>query len=285
MTQNGLLLFATVKSARIVAALVLAAFTSSANAHDTWFEIRAATMPGTLIMSLGTGNLFPVQEFPVDAGHLREHGCRQSGQAMALKAFTKASASLLLSARPASASSVTCWSELNPFEIELEPDKISIYFDEIKATPLLRERWASMQARGLRWRERYVKSARVEIAASADGMNPPLRATPAPMTMDVLLLSGLQRVRTGEPLVIQVLRDGIPLPDFSIELRGVTTAQAQWFKTDAQGRASTRAPSSGKYLWRGTDLRLSAANPEVWDSRFVTLAFEVYAAASVTSLK
>lgn len=142
-----------------------------------------------------------------------------------------------------------------------------------------------MQARGLRWRERYVKSARVEIAASADGMAPALQATPAPMTMDVLLLSGLQRVRAGEPLVIQVLRDGIPLPDFSIELRGVTPGQAQWFKTDARGRASTSAPSSGKYIWRGTDLRLSATDPEVWDSRFVTLAFEVHAAASVPPLK
>jgi hypothetical protein len=103
--------------------------------------------------------------------------------------------------------------------------------------------------------------------------------------MDVLLLSGLQRVRPGEPLDIQVLRDGLALPDFPIELRGMAPGLAQWFKTDAQGRVSTRAPSAGKWLWRGTDLRVSASDPEVWDSRFVTLAFEVHAPAVVSSLE
>ena len=278
MTHHRLLRFATFRSTRNAVAFMLAAFTACAHAHDTWFAIRAATLPGTLVMALGTGNLFPVQEFPVDAGHLREHGCRQSGQAVALKAFADTSASLLLSARPANAGSVTCWSELTSFEIELEPDKIDIYLDEIKASPLLRQRWASMQARGLRWRERYVKSARVEIAASVDAMAPTpaaTPATPAPMTMDVLLLSGLQPIRAGEPLAIQVLRDGVPLSGFAIELRGEAPGQTRWFETDAHGRAFTRAPSAGSWIWRGTDLRVSATDPGVWESRFVTLAFEV----------
>jgi hypothetical protein len=83
------------------------------------------------------------------------------------------------------------------------------------------------------------------------------------MTMNVLLLSGLHRLRTGEPLVIQVLRDGVPLPYFPIELLGAAPGQAHWFKTDAQGRTSTRAPSPGQWVWRGTDLRLSEPDREV----------------------
>lgn len=285
MTRHRWLPVAACGPARNAAVLVMAHLALSANAHDTWFAIRAANLPGTVVMALGTGNQFPVQEFAIDAGHLQERGCRQAGVSIALKAIAKAPASLLLSATTTGAAPATCWSQLIPFEIELAPDKVDLYLDEIKASTALRERWAAMQARGLPWRERYVKSARVEIAASVDGTAPALPATPAPMTMDVLLTSGLQRSRTGDPLAIQVLRDGVPLPGFSIELRGTVPGTARWFRTDAQGRVSTRAPPPGRWVWRGTDLRPSASDPDTWDSCFVTLAFEVHAAAAVSTLK
>ena len=48
-----------------------------------------------------------------------------------------------------------------------------------------------------------------------------------------------------------------------------------WLQTDAQGRVRAQAPSPGRWVLRGTDLRLSATRPDAWESRFVTLAFEV----------
>ena len=35
-------------------------------------------------------------------------------------------------------------------------------------------------------------------------------------------------------------------------------------------------PLAAKWMLRGTDLRLSTSNPDFWDSRFVTLTFEVF---------
>jgi len=260
--------------------IALAQLALCAHAHDTWFAVRAAALPGTLVVALGTGNQFPRQEFPVDSEHLQEQGCRQAGQAIALAAIAKASTALLLQAKAPSGAAVTCWSQLVRFEIELAPDKIGPYLDEINASPRLVESWAAMRTRGLRWRERYVKSARVEIAAGTDGDTPAPAANRVPMEMDVLLQSGLQRLHPGEALVVQVLRDGLPLPDFPIELRGAGPGWARWFKTDAQGRVSTGAPEPGKWVWRGTDLRLSTTDIDVWESRFVTLSFEVHAPPS-----
>jgi hypothetical protein len=36
-----------------------------------------------------------------------------------------------------------------------------------------------------------------------------------------------------------------------------------------------QAPLPGRWLLRGTELRLSQERPDTWDSRFVTLAFDV----------
>ena len=40
---------------------------------------------------------------------------------------------------------------------------VQIYLDEIKAPPAVRERWATLRARGVPWQETYVKHARIEI--------------------------------------------------------------------------------------------------------------------------
>jgi hypothetical protein len=95
------------------------------------------------------------------------------------------------------------------------------------------------------------------------------------MGMDVLLESGLQAMHPGDPLVFQVLRDGAPLPDFAVELRSDQHPLGIWRKTDAQGRVRIAAPIVGKWVLRGTDLRLSERVPDTWESRFVTLAFEI----------
>jgi hypothetical protein len=132
-----------------------------------------------------------------------------------------------------------------------------------------------MRSRGVTWKERYTKHARIELA----GNGVPMPARPVAMGMDVLLESGLQTIRPGDPLVFRVLRDGAPLPDFAVELRGDRSRFGIWRKTDAEGRVHIEAPLAGKWLLRGTDLRLSDDGLDIWESRFVTLAFEIAAPA------
>lgn len=273
------------------AALLLVLLTGLASAHDTWFEAKTQKRSGRIVMALGTGNQFPVLEFPLALAALHSSGCRQGAQTMALKGMTatpkftlmqtEAKAQNGISGISGPAEAISCWAQSVPFDIEIPADKVSLYFDEINPPQATRDRWAALQARGLPWLERYVKHARIEFSNPvllAEPTPAQAPATPSGMGMDLLIQSGLQPLRSGDALVFQVLRDAAPLADFAVELRGVTTqaGQERWLRTDAQGMVRTTAPAAGRWLLRGTDLRASAENPDQWDSRFITLAFDVY---------
>jgi len=248
----------------------------AALAHDTWFETKVQQKrPGLVVVALGTGNRFPVQEYPIGAEHLRQHGCLEGGSRVPLIARGNSSTALILLTRTQGQAPMSCWAQLIPFDIELPPDKIEIYLKEINAPPSVREAWAAMQSRGLPWIERFTKHARIEFAGDSQSDAPASRAEPTGMGMDVILDSGLQRLRAGDPLVFQVLRDGVPLAGFAVELRGDRHPDGLWQTTDAHGRVRFQAPGPGHWVLRGTDLRLSTMRPDTWESRFVTLAIEV----------
>lgn len=256
-----------------VAWLVTATF--SALAHDTWFEAKRRTVQGDIIVALGTGNRFPVQEYPISAEQVKQHGCLQGGSAIAFAAVTNSSTALLLRASPVNRDPVTCWAQLIPFDIELPTDKIEIYLAEIHASQSVREAWSAIQARGLPWKERYTKHARIEFAGDAQVDPATQQAQPVEMGMDVILESGLQPIRAGDDLVFQVRREGVPLVDFEVELLSDRHHVSIWRKTDPHGRIRVEVPLPGRWVLRGTDLRLSQTHPDTWESRFVTLAFDV----------
>ncbi len=124
-----------------------------------------------------------------------------------------------------------------------------------------------MQARGLGWREHYFKHARIELGTPSDAA--------VAMDMDLRLETAGQALRVGRTVSAQALRDGEPLAALALELRSETSPIGIWRRTDAQGRISVTAPLPGRWVLRGVDLRVSAADPDRWDSRFVTLAFDV----------
>jgi hypothetical protein len=93
------------------------------------------------------------------------------------------------------------------------------------------------------------------------------------MAMDVLLDERASRV--GQTLMFQILRDGKPLADQAVELRGEMSPLGIWRRTDAEGRARVDVPLPGRWVLRGTDLRRSESTPDQFESRFFTLAFEV----------
>lgn len=236
---------------------------TAAIAHDTWFEARPAPR-GDLVLALGTGVRFPAQETGIDDRHLARQGCRVLRRDVPMEVAGNLDRALLLRPPPAASS---CWAELAPFEIELAPKTVEVYLREIRAPQGVRAAWAEMQQRGQPWRESYTKHARIAMAGGAD--------RPTPMDMDILLESPARPIRPGDRLTFRVLRDGAPLPDFAVELLGDRVPVGIWRQTDAEGRMSVAAPAAGRWVLRGTDLRLSDDRPDRWESRFITLAFEV----------
>lgn len=266
-----------------IALLLLA--TAPASAHDTWFAVRAQALPGNVVLTLGTGDQFPTYEFTIPPAMLARHGCRQGAQSSDLTPVAQAATALVLRTRAATAEPLVCWAQLEPSELVLAPDKIGVYLDEIDAGPELRATWAVMAARGKPWKERYTKHSRVLLAGAGAPSEAPASvsglaavastAWPTPMDMDVLLESPVADLREGRELVFRVLREGQPLAGFSIELRGAAAGSARWLRTDAEGRVRFRAPAAGRWVLRGTDLRLTEGRPDEWDSRWINLAFEI----------
>ena len=265
--------------------VALAGAGKPAMAHDSWFErLSPAGASGPLLLALGTGNLYPERETGVGPEYLRQQGCRGAATAASAGGSAAASAvpggsagapsdpsdnAALVPVRNAKAALLLrapagvrgCWTQLTPFDIELPADKVAPYLDEMNASVALRSTWASMQARGLRWQERYTKHARIELSPGG-------AEAPAPMGMDALLLR-----RDGQ-LVFTVLRDGQPVPGLAVELRSAAPATGSWHRTDERGQIQLPEPAAGRWLLRAIDLRPSDTRPDQWESRFLTLAFD-----------
>jgi hypothetical protein len=256
--------------------LALWLMAAGARAHDTWFQPGPRARDGSAPLALGTGNRFPRQEFSVGEASLQQRGCRTRESRPAtlpLLTVRDTEQALVLRAPGRAARAWTsCWAQQQPFEIELPPEKVEVYLAEIRPPENVLASWADMKARGLPWRERYAKHARIELGA---------RGTPAAaphatgMAMDVLLEAAHEPLRAGDTARFQVLRDGHPLAGLAVALHGDASPIALWGRTGADGRVSLRVPLPGRWILRGTDLRRAEDRPDTWDSRFVTLAFSV----------
>lgn len=254
-------------SSKLSAAALLTALACPAQAHDSWFERLPGPAAQPLLL-LGTGNLFPERETAIGTEYLVRQGCQGAAAGQGLSAVRYTPSALLLRA-PAAAQS--CWMQLKPLDIELPADKVAPYLDEMNASASLRATWAAMQARGVRWQERYTKHARIELmpgGASAPVVEPKALNDIKTLGMDATLQ------RRNGMLTFTVLRDGQPVPGLAVELRSAQPAAGTWYQTDQQGQLQVPALPSGRWLLRAIDLRPSSSQADQWESRFLTLAFE-----------
>lgn len=259
--------------------MVLAlACSAPALAHDTWFEPLSRNPRGEVALALGTGAKFPAHEVAIGPELIQSQGCRPNNapnkttRLRHLRSDDR-SASYRAATGAAAEESITCWMQLHPIELQVTDQNADLYLKEIGASAELRTQWDAMRARGVGWHERYVKSARIEWAAGAGALSTEPLGTP----MDVLMSAPRQPLRTGDTVTFQVLRDGAPLANLPVEFVNDLNPSGLWRRTDALGRIALPLPLAAKWMLRGTDLRLSPANPDFWDSRFITLTFEVFA--------
>lgn len=263
--------------ALLAAALGLAA--SQGQCHDSWLSpARASAGPGRLALELATGNRYPVQEFSQTPASVARSACTDGAVTFALRP-TQAQAQWLdlAAAVPRQPQLVSCWVELAAVETEIEPRLVQVYFAEIRTPAANRGAWAELQARGLPWRESYRKFARIELAPAGEGPPERVAAVRRPVGLDLeIVVLGQQPIAVGQPLEFQVLRDGVPLAGLPVELVSERSPVGIWRETDSAGKLRHRLPFAGRWLLRGTDLRMSARHPDRWESRFVTLALEAH---------
>ncbi len=252
----------------------------AAGAHDTWFELHPSATPERPVLILGTGNQYPVFESRNELSSLVGSGC-QSGlhEQRGLVEREPESAALILTTPEAlpTAPRLSCWARFEPFDVELPDALVEAYFKEALPSTAVRQAWAAQKARGQPWRERYVKHARLDWFSGAPTASTAGPAVPLERGLDALLLQPLRAPRLGDELEFQVLKDGRPLPQFSVEFRLKTSRTGLWRRTDDQGRVRLRPPAAGAWLLRGIELTPPPAGSvqPLWQGQFITLAFEV----------
>jgi hypothetical protein len=247
-----------------------------AHGHDSWLSPSRHDAPaGEVALELATGSRYPLAEVaPAPASVLRPSCVDTAGRAVGLTPSRVQDQWLELAASRAQAPGA-CWLALAEAEIVIEPALVKVYLAEIQASPAIRETWQSLQARQLPWRERYRKFARIELPPASDLSPVQWRALRQPVGLGLeIVVLGDQPIAVGQGLAFQVLRDGRPLAGLPVELVSERSPLGIWQRTDAQGVLRHALPFPGRWLLRGVDLRTSAADPTVWESRFTTLAIE-----------
>jgi hypothetical protein len=247
---------------RYLLALLLAS--PAAHAHDTWFAQQAGGL-----LALGTGSRFPVAEVAVDDRYFANSGCRDArGDAGAIEKVRFTDTTTVLRVRGATAAPQACYVQLAPFEIDLPDDRVEVYFREIRPPAAVVAAWAELRRRGLPFHERYVKSARIDLAPEATGLA-------VGTAMDALRIEPAGPLAAGAAAMFEVRKDGAPLPGFPVELVNERSPVGLWTRTDGEGRIRVRLPLPGRWLLRGTDLHVVAAEPVRFESWFLAYAFEV----------
>jgi hypothetical protein len=261
---------------RVAVLLAALCIVLTAKAHDSWLAAPRDTAEGQLL-ELGTGTRFPVREFTQTPESVIDAQCIDgSGMKTPLSAGTQHAQWLDLDVERAHAGPLlSCHVELAPARVELDARTVQIYFAEIHPPMEVRQAWSALQARGVRWRERYRKFARIELASAANATGAERERARRPVGSGLkIVVLGDEPITTSANMDFLVLRDGKPLPGQAVELVSERSAFGVWRATDLEGRLRHRLPFNGRWLLRTVDLRLPADDQQTWESHFATLAFE-----------
>lgn len=263
---------------KLRATIVLAAFLfglwiTSVLAHDTWliptqFHIADGE---SVTLDLTSGMAFPALEVKPKPERIQAVVCRLAGRTFDLKDFEAAPKSLQIKAVLRDPGVATLWVKSPPRQIELKPDQVQEYLDEIDAPAIVRQQWASEPKR---WRESYRKHSKTFVRVG-DAKTDNSWREPVGMFLEIIPEKDPTTLRADEDFPVRVLKDGKPFADFSLGIMAGGEAKGAIQKTDAAGRATFRLDKAGPWLLRGTDLRRSTKQDVDWESDFSTLTIQV----------
>lgn len=260
---------------RSVATVALLLFAMRAGAHETWLvpEQFAVAQSASLALDLTSGTGFPALDSAVEPERVMRAACRLGGHTFDVADRTAAEHSLRLQTSLADAGVATIWVELQPRTIELQPNEVEDYLQEIGASDLVRARW---EAGGRHWREQYVKHAKTFVRVGEPASDRSW-SQPVGMYLELVPQSDPTTLVDGDDLVVEVLRDGSSLPGLAIGIQREGGGSAgSMRKSDAGGLVTVHFDGAGRWLLHGTLLHAAPGPDFDWDSHFTTLTLEVH---------
>ena len=261
------------KQLTILAAAITGLLGTSVRAHDTWLipdQFNLAPK-STVTLDMTSGMEFPKLDVAPKPERVESAKCRLAGKTFDITNKAAAPNSLQFKAELAEVGVATFWVKLPPRSIELKPDQVKEYLDEVDAPEALRTQWAEMKPQ--RWRESYTKHPKT-FARVGEPQSDRSWTEPAGMFLEIVPEKDPTMLKAGDDFSVRVLRDGKPFAGFSLNAVAAGDPKGETRKTDADGRVTFRLSKHGRWLLRGTDIRKSSQPDTDWESDFATLTFE-----------
>lgn len=246
---------------------------SAAQAHDTWIRpLKPVAKLGQPVPLEGTSGMkFPELESPISPDRIQVARYRVAGATEQVSNTAKSPKSVSMSIRPEKAGVLTVWLESKPRSIDLKPDQVEEYLEEIGAEEVARN-WRSGGAGG--WHETYTKHAKTFLRTDPAAED---RSWIEPVGMDLEIVpqSDPTQVHPGDEVWFLVLKAGRPLPDFPVTALAAGATKGTLSKTNSEGKVRFQMDRKGWWLIKGTHL-VRGSSKGAWNSHFSTLTILAY---------
>jgi len=247
-------------------------FAPAVHAHDTWIVCKPPVVRsgGEVSLHVTSGTAFPAFETAPEATRIQSCGWRIGAKTGTLETFTAGKDNLAVSGRFNTDGVAVIYMEFHPKEIDLEPDEVNGYMDEIGAPESVRRAWKEAGPNA-KFHETYTKHAKTYVRVGDSGDAKGCLGAVG-FNIDFLPDRDPTALKVGDTLPIKVIRGGMEMESFAVgTVSGSGKANLQ--RTSRSGMVAIPIDAPGWWLVRGTELRRRANGD--WESDFTTLTFFV----------
>ena len=247
----------------------------SAFAHDTWIiadQMRVA--PKTSVtLDMTSGMEFPNLDVAPKPENVPSASARLGGRTFEITEKSPAPQSLQFKTELADAGVAAIWIKLPARAIDLKPEQVKMFNDEVNAPAELQKEYDDMPE-PKRWRGTSTKHPKTFVRVG-DPKNDTSWKEPVGLFLEIIPEKDPTALRAGDEFPVRVIRDGAPFAGFSLHAVTAGDKEGEAQKTDAAGRATFKLNKAERWLVKGVEARKSAQPDLNFEAKSATLTVEV----------
>ena len=254
---------------------ILLAFLASARAHDTWVIPDQFTVApkSTVKLDLTSGVEFPKLEVGPKPENVPNTSCRLAGRTFDVTDKLAAPQSLQFRTGLGEAGIAAIWIKLLPRTLELKPEQVKMFNEEVNAPEALQKEYDDMPE-PKRWRGTSTKHPKTFVRVG-DAKEDTSWKEPVGLFLEIVPEKDPTALRVGDEFPVRVLRDGAPFAGFPLNAVTAGDKKGEAQKTDSTGRATFKLNKAGRWLVKGVEARKSSAPDMNFEAKSATLTVEV----------